>query len=205
MNRSITVSNGSAGGFVTEDDSSAPADQTRVVARIEHRMKRLLLVEDDRSPGATLREGSEIIKNWPEDAREPAQFVIDKYGEPDEVTETLLTWHKVGPWKRVTASRKVHLHNFPVPHWDAFESVIDYRVPVEFISQLVEFDGSVTIKHTAGEASAQCHDEEANSLALSLMHDMVTGKKTVQQARAYLAPITRKSFSITGASCRRPT
>jgi len=56
MNRSITVSNGSAGGFVTEDDSSAPADQTRVVARIEHRMKRLLLVEDDRSLGATLRE-----------------------------------------------------------------------------------------------------------------------------------------------------
>jgi hypothetical protein len=35
MNRSITVSNGSAGGFVTEDDSSAPADQTRVVARKE--------------------------------------------------------------------------------------------------------------------------------------------------------------------------
>ena len=56
MNRSITVSNGSAGGFVTEDDSSAPADQTRVVGRSEHRMKRLLLVEDDRSLGATLRE-----------------------------------------------------------------------------------------------------------------------------------------------------
>ncbi|HEY8225868.1 MAG TPA: hypothetical protein VIG25_11350 [Pyrinomonadaceae bacterium] len=37
MNRSITVSNGSAGGFVTEDHSSAPADQTRVVARSEHR------------------------------------------------------------------------------------------------------------------------------------------------------------------------
>jgi hypothetical protein len=39
----------------------------------------------------------------------------------------------------------------------------------------------------AGEASAQCHDEEANSLALGLMHDMVTGKKTVQEARDYYA------------------
>ena len=129
--------------------------------------------------------GSEIIKSWPEDAREPAQLVIDKYGEPDEATETLLTWHKVGPWKRITASRAVHLHNFPVPHWDAVETVIDYRVPVEFITPIVEFDGSVTIRRTAGEASAQCHDEEANSLALNLMHDMVTGKTTVQEARAY--------------------
>jgi len=41
------------------------------------------------------RIGSKIIKNWPEDAREPARVVIDKYGEPDEVTETVLTWHKV--------------------------------------------------------------------------------------------------------------
>lgn len=131
--------------------------------------------------------GSEIIKSWPEDAREPAQLVIDKYGEPDEATETLLTWHHTGPWKRITASRTVHLHNFPVPHWDAVESVIDYRVPVEFITPIVEFDGSVTIKRTAGEASAQCHDEEANSLALNLMRDMVLGKKTVQEARDYYA------------------
>lgn len=45
-----------------------------------------------------VRIGSEIIKNWPEDAREPAQLVIDKYGEPDEVTETALTWYKAGSW-----------------------------------------------------------------------------------------------------------
>lgn len=37
------------------------------------------------------QEGSEIIKSWPEDAREPAQLVIDKYGEPHEATESLLT------------------------------------------------------------------------------------------------------------------
>ena len=65
--------------------------------------------------------GSEIVKNWPEDAREPAQLVIDKYGEPDGLTETLLTWHEAGSWKRISASKAVHLHNFPVPHWDAVQ------------------------------------------------------------------------------------
>lgn len=133
------------------------------------------------------QKGSEIIKSWPEDAREPAQLLVDKYGEPHEATESLLTWHKVGPWKRVVASRVVHLHNMPVPHWDAVELVIDYQVPVEFISPIVEFDGSVTVRRTAGEASAHCHDEEANTLALNLMHDIVTGKKTTQEARDYYA------------------
>jgi hypothetical protein len=133
------------------------------------------------------QKGSEIIKSWPEDAREPAQLVIDKYGEPHEATESLLTWHKVGPWKRVVASRAVHRHDMPVTHWDAVESVIDYKVPVKFITPIVEFDGSVTVRRTAGEAAAQCHDEEANTLALNLMHDIVTGKKSAQEARDYYA------------------
>ena len=88
--------------------------------------------------------GSEIIQGWPEDAREPAELVIDKYGEPHEVTESLLTWHNVGRWKRIVASKAVFRHNMPVPHWDAVESVINYQVPVEFITPIVEFDGSVT-------------------------------------------------------------
>jgi len=92
------------------------------------------------------KKGSEIIKGWPEDAREPALLVIDKYGEPHEATESLLTWHKVGPWKRVVASKAVQLHNMPVPNWDAVESVIDCEVPVKFITPIVEFDGSVTVR-----------------------------------------------------------
>ena len=34
--------------------------------------------------------GLEVIRSWPQDAREPAQLVIDKYGEPDEATETFV-------------------------------------------------------------------------------------------------------------------
>ena len=133
------------------------------------------------------RKGSEIIKGWPEDAREPAQLVINKYGEPHEATESFLAWYRVGPWKRVVASKAVSLHNFPAPHWYAVESVIDYRVPAKYITPIVEFDGSVTVRRSAGEASARCHDEEANQLALNLMHDIVTGKKTTQEARDYYA------------------
>jgi hypothetical protein len=134
-----------------------------------------------------MTKGSEIIQGWPEDSREPAQLVIDKYGEPDEATESQLLWHDVGPWKRIVATKQVYEHNFPAPHKDSVESFLDYRVPTEFFTPLAEFDGSVIVERTAGEVSARCHDEEANNLALNLMHDIVTGKKTVGEARDYYA------------------
>jgi hypothetical protein len=133
------------------------------------------------------RKGSEIIRDWPEESQEAAQLVIDTYGEPHEATESLLTWHEVGQWKRVLASRVFFEHQFPAPHFDSVESAIDYRVPPEQFTPLARFDGSVIAERTAGEVSARCHDEQANFLALNLMHDIVTGARGVQEARAYYA------------------
>ncbi|MER9838651.1 hypothetical protein NKJ28_27385 [Mesorhizobium sp. M0145] len=127
------------------------------------------------------------IESWPEESREAAQFVINQCGEPHEVTDSQLTWHKPGPWKRIVASKAFYEHNFPAPHNDSFESVIDYKVPPDKFTQLAEFDGSVIAERTTGEVSARCHDEQANFLALNLMHDIVTGKKSVEQARDYYA------------------
>src|SRR5690606_2554986 len=79
---------------------------------------------------------SSFTAGWPEQAREAAQLVIDQYGEPDEVTESQLTWHSPGPWKRIVATKAFHEHNFPTPHYDSVESVIDYRVPVDKVSAL---------------------------------------------------------------------
>ncbi len=131
--------------------------------------------------------GSAVIEAWPDESREAAQLVIEKYGEPHEATASRLTWHGVGPWKRIVATRDFFAHDFPAPHIDAVESVIDYRVPVEKFTALAEFDGSVIVERTAGEVSARCHDEEANFLALNLMHDIVTDAKSPDEARRYYA------------------
>lgn len=130
---------------------------------------------------------ADVVKGWPEESREPAQLVLDKYGEPDEVTETALTWHKVGPWKRIVAQKAWWQHDFPAPHMDSVESFLDYKVAPEHFTPLAEYDGSVMVERTTGEVSARCHDEEANTLALNLMHDIVTGQKTVEGARQYYA------------------
>jgi hypothetical protein len=129
----------------------------------------------------------DIISEWPEESREAAQLVIDAHGEPHEATGSLLIWHNVGAWKRVIASKAYYHHEFPAPHFDSVESVIDYRVPPEMATPLATYDGSVVVERTAGEISARCHDEQANLLALNLAHDIVTGRRTVEEARAYYA------------------
>ena len=135
----------------------------------------------DGRPGGLLTEG------WAEDAREAAQLVIDKYGDPDESTDSLLIWNERGPWKRIVAYRDVDSHEFPAPHKDSIESFLRHAVPSEKATELVSFDGSVVVNRTRGELSARCHDEEANSLALNLAHDIVEGRKSVQEARDYYA------------------
>lgn len=139
----------------------------------------------------------EIFATWPQEAREAAQLVADKYGEPDEAQPSQLVWFNVGEWKRVVATRAFWDHQFPAPHHDSVESVIDYRVPPEMFSALAEFDGSVIARRTMGELSATCHDEGANRLALNLAHDIVTGERDVAGARAY--------YSTEFAGARRKT
>jgi hypothetical protein len=145
------------------------------------------------------RSGSEMISGWPDDSREAAQIVIETYGEPPEVTQTQLTWHNVGAWKRVVATKAFYAHNFPAPHIDCVETFIDYRVPPESFTDLANFDGSVMIDRTAGEISARCHYEQANNLALNLAHDIVTGQKTAAAAREYYAE------EFANARRKRPT
>lgn len=132
-------------------------------------------------------KASDIIRGWPKELREAAQLVLDKYGEPDEATDSQLVWRRCGEWKRIVATKAFWQHDFPAPHQDCIECFVDYQVPPERFSELAAFDGSVIAERTAGELSARCHDEEANRLALNLVHDIVVGDKTARQARNYYA------------------
>jgi hypothetical protein len=147
---------------------------------------------DTVAPGHSLEDRTvsttaEIIETWPEEASEAASLVIDAYGEPHEASASQLTWHNVGPWKRIVAQRAFWKHDFPAPHTDSVESFIDYRVASDRVSDLGRFDGSVMVERTSGELSARCHDEQANFLALNLTHDIVIGSRSVEDARAYYA------------------
>ena len=134
----------------------------------------------------------ETIDEWPNYSKETAETLLEKYGEPDEVTTHRLVWHDNGPWKRTILHREGPMHEFPIPHRDYLEQHIDYRVPPEKFDDLAQYDGSVYPDRTKGEIGASCHEEGANFLSLNLAHDIITGEKTIEAARQDYARIMAK-------------
>jgi hypothetical protein len=125
----------------------------------------------------------QMMHDWGNVARKAARNMIEKYGSPNEAAPSRLVWYRNGPWKRTVVNRDEIPHNFPAPHVDVLEQVINYKVPVEKVSDLAAFDGSVIVERTKGEVAARCDLEAANFLSLNLMHDITRGSLTVEQAR----------------------
>jgi sporulation protein YlmC with PRC-barrel domain len=128
-----------------------------------------------------------VISNWPQAAQQAAQQMIQKYGQPDGVTPSMLTWTNKGQWARIIAFRDEVQHNFPMPHKDVLEESVYYKVPADKIDELSQFDGSVIVYRTDGLLSARCDSEPMNILALNLANDIVTGKRSADEARSILA------------------
>lgn len=128
-----------------------------------------------------------MVASWPEASRMAAMDMMHKYGPPHEVTASMLMWKNNGPWSWTKVSRETIPHNFPMPHPDLLEQAIDYQVPVDRFDDLARYDGSVIAERTKGQLSARCDKEGANFLAINLAHDVATGRRTVDDARAYYA------------------
>jgi hypothetical protein len=135
-----------------------------------------------------------ILASWRSEPRAAARKLIAKYGQPAEVTRTSFTWYNNGPWKYTIISNEENpvVHNFPHPHQDFLKQVIDYPVHAKTYkkyknpqaeSKLRDFNGSIIIDKTRGELGVHCDEEATNFLALNLAHEIITGKKTVAQAR----------------------
>lgn len=123
------------------------------------------------------------LKTWPEAAQMAAKDMMEKYGKPDEMTPTMLVWHNNGPWAKTVVFKKEYQHNFPMPHTDLLQQWISHKVPTDKLDELAKYDGSVVMERTTGMISARCDKEGANFLALNLAHDIIMGKRTVEEAR----------------------
>ena len=131
-----------------------------------------------------------IIAGWPYAPKNVARQMLEKYGPPNEATPTKLFWYRNGPWKRTQLTSEAVAHNWPAPHTDFLTQTIDYRVPPGMAGLIAEFDGSIIVDRTKGEVSARCDSESANALGLNMVHEIVTGKRSVDDARETTAENT---------------
>lgn len=128
-----------------------------------------------------------MVASWPQKPKEMAMKLMTKYGLPNEATDSMLVWRNNGPWKRTILYKLEIPHEFPAPHTDFLQQVIDYQVPPDKFTDLAKYDGSVIVERTKGELSARCDMEELNMLALNLANDVITGKREVAGARDFYA------------------
>jgi hypothetical protein len=131
------------------------------------------------------------VASWPEKTRRLAAQLITKYGVPAESTERQITWYANGPWKRTTLYKEEFQHNFANSHKDVLEQTVNYRVPVDKLAALAQFNGSIVVNRTRGEMSSTSDGEDTNFLALNVADDVVTGERDAEQARTYYAQIIR--------------
>ena len=135
------------------------------------------------------------VKNWPEASRMAVKEITDKYGKPDGVTSNELIWLKKGVWKKICIDKKESKHSFPIEHTDMMQTTISYKVPTETMDELGKFDGSVSFDRTQGTMSARCDKEGNNFLALNLANDIITGKKSVEEARKAYGDIVKEKMN----------
>lgn len=133
--------------------------------------------------------------SWPAASRMAVKEIVGKYGKPDGVTDNELIWLDKGVWKKICITKEETKHNFPIEHTDMMTATINYRVPEDKMDDLGKFDGSVTFDRTQGTLSARCDKEGNNLLAINLAHDVITGKKTVEQARKSFGDIVKESMN----------
>ena len=127
------------------------------------------------------------LSDWPQASQDAAQHMMDTYGEPAEMTETMLIWGETGPWKRTIIYKDATQHNFPVEHPDVMRQWINLDVPPDYFDDLAHYDGSVVVNRTEAEISARCDKEAANFLAINLAHDIINDVRTVEEAREFYA------------------
>ena len=143
--------------------------------------------DNDSTGTVNVESAKKLIENWPNTAKMAAQNTIDFYGPPNEATPSQLIWYNNGPWKRTIAYREEVPHDFPEPHTDVLEQFIDYHVPADKVGLVAQLEGSIVVDRTKGEVSVHCDNEGANTLSLNMMHEIVTGKRTPEEARNFIA------------------
>jgi hypothetical protein len=120
----------------------------------------------------------DVIRHWPDAAREAAYGVLLAHGAPDPVDPGALRWEHLRPWKRVVVCA------VDEPE-EVVESVIDAEVPQDRRAAVdaVAGDFHITVEDD-GELSVRGPDLKTNVLTLNVVHAIVYDGLSPDDARA---------------------
>ena len=136
-----------------------------------------------------------VIRTWPKPQRAAAAAMIEKYGKPSQFDRRTLVWFNNGTWKRTIVYRKGLHPSGNEPDKNFLQQSIGYIVPNDKVADLKKFNKSLEVSPTAGELTFTSDREATNLLALNLADEIVVGKRSVSDARAFFAKTSRLAAS----------
>ena len=160
------------------------------------------IVEPTEDPGAEpaaiekktqFQSPETAIRKWPEASRVTARAMIAKYGQPERWNEGALTWINNGPWEKTVVYRSWWPRFLGKRNHDNLEQTIAYRVPPEKVDDLKRFDRRLAVDQGRSQLSARSESEPQNFLALNLADEIVTEKRSVEEARDFYGKTERLS------------
>jgi len=147
--------------------------------------------EENFRPGSSGRPVVEAAA-WPAVSLLAAHLMIEKYGPPQDVFQDRIEWVSCWPWKRIVVSAAVP--SAPL------EQVIDYYVPDERLGDLARYPHGLVVYPNQGEIAARSESESLNRLNLNLAHDIVTGRRTPEEASRFF----NKTLELSAAGKTSP-
>lgn len=132
---------------------------------------------------AALDKANSLTSGWPDASIKAAREMVEKHGDPQEVTSEELIWRNVAPFKKIVVHKTVYNHKFPLMHQNSLEHVVDYRASISKIDDIWRYNGSIVLDRTRGEMSSFAETEAGNILGLNLAHDIMTGRRGSENAR----------------------
>jgi len=121
------------------------------------------------------------LKNWKhKDAKKYAEKLIEEYGQPDEVTQTMLKWNTLGSFGKGEMETFILdesiPHAFPGPHRDYVYTVMKIKVPSDKLDTLGHVTGSIIYDGLKETITARCGSLYANAATMGFVRDLVEGK-----------------------------
>ena len=183
--------------LITLAGLSAWASATVVVAQAPPTVQSVPLPPPATLPSQTtpsteaLAWAQKSLAGWPESTRRLGAQLMTKYGPPAEATARQVTWVGNGQWARTTLYKEGPQQNFAAPHRNVLEQAVFYKVPVDKLVPLAQFNRSLVPHLARGELVTSADSEELNFLAINVADDVVKGERTPEEARIYFAQLVR--------------
>ena len=143
--------------------------------------------DEDREKLAEKRKNkaNDSIENWEhKDAQKYAFELIEKYGEPDVVTDQMVLWEEgISKFDKTYVLDESIEHCCPKPHRDYVYSTMTIDVPQDLMEPIAKASESIIVDQLKNKVTARCADIVANAITLGFVQKLVEGKIVPKDAK----------------------